>query len=437
MNSENGIDKLNIIKQVGKGSFSNVYLCQCSQLGSLQLDDIPTKYIVKEININSLVRKYLGEAIANKPNRYNKQKGARYGHNDNTLDVNITPYEKGGWQVEDVNASEEYYFARLKELVESEVEAMLLLDHENIIKLYGSKFENGEFFLTMEYCELGDVYQTLRSNGKGMSYSFVFDFMIQIIRGLQYIHQKHIVHRDIKLHNILMKQCGDKTIFQISDFGFACYDLSDESMKDHLEAKDILATKYFKLCGTPFYMAPEIILNMSLLDSIADNSHSIGNVYDRVFYSTAIDIWSYGICVFELVYDRVPFPTIRTMMELEEFFKSEGAQKYINNRIDENTCLHPKLRKLLHLMLQMNPNNRTTSDHIIEWLDVLTSNELEATVNNNIVVAETNYYGQVNVSDMFESVNISDSWQHISKLDSLVKKTSVERGLLAWLLNRK
>lgn len=469
------IDKLNVLKQIGKGSFSNVYLCQSSQLGSLQLEDIPMYYVIKEININALVRKYVTNNSKKRKAIVNQQK-------QHTWEVNITPYQ-GNLIIEDVQkqvSEDEYYFKRLKELVESEVEALYLLDHENIIKLYGSKFCKGVYFLNMEYCDLGDVYQRIKANPKNnMTNKFMFDFLIQTSNGLHYIHKKQIIHRDIKLHNILMQKDDDKFIFKISDFGFACYDLSDESI---LDGKDILASKYFKLCGTPFYMAPEIILNMSMLENFTKYSQSVGNSQcpttdsaeslgnsKKIFYSKSIDIWSYGVCVFELIYDSLPFPTIRNIMELENFFKSTDAQVYINNRIDEHNRLHPTLRKLLYMMLQVDPLKRATSSQIIQCLDdeeklkddlIFTptggitptnlNTSVESTLKKHIVENPPDNEKVENLISMLETMTLSDSsssssncsWEHIGSEfgrgeNSLMMKVSVERGFLDWLMNKK
>lgn len=471
MNDEDELDQLNIIKQIGKGSFSNVYLCQSSQLGSLQLEDIPMYYIIKEININSLVRKYLSQNT-NSKKKYTTSTTTQQKQDNKTWDVNITPYKHDGIQMENISVSEdEYYFNRLKELVESEIDALKMLEHKNIIQLYGGKFLKGVFFLTMEYCDLGDVYQKLKADSKnkhGMSETFVIDFVKQTSIGLKYMHDRHVIHRDIKLQNILMQRGENGIIFKISDFGFACYDLSND-MKDHIDVGEVLAKKYFKLCGTPFYMAPEIILNMNLLENFT-KFDSKGK-YDCVFYSTAIDIWSYGVCVYELVYDCLPFPTIRNIMELETFFTGETAQTYINNRINERKGLNSTIKNLLSMMLQVDPSKRCSCDQIVDYLDNMERECVERVYS----MKDSSYSGnsggfpnpkplplaQMDDSDanklkkhivdqpidnvvdtnkeqtVFENVAINDSWEHINKGDSLMMKVSVEKGFFEWLMNKK
>ena len=96
------------------------------------------------------------------------------------------------------------------------------------------------------------------------------EFIRQSSYGLKYLHDKNIIHRDIKLHNILMTQYDNKLIFKISDFGFSCFDLCSLKREnvDKVDKEDILSQKYFKLSGTPYYMAPEIICNLKKFANI-------------------------------------------------------------------------------------------------------------------------------------------------------------------------
>ncbi len=88
------------------------------------------------------------------------------------------------------------------------------------------------------------------------------------------IHGKGIVHRDIKLANILLKKEFNSLVIKLADFGFA---------KEINEQEFMLKT----YCGTPITMAPEILQNE--------------------FYDKKCDIWSLGIIMFQLVYGRLPF----------------------------------------------------------------------------------------------------------------------------------
>ena len=116
-------------------------------------------------------------------------------------------------------------------MIESEIEILLRLDHLNIIKFYGYTKKRGVYYLRMEYCNGGDVYEYLKKKSPtciqrncfgGFSDEFMQEFIRQTSNGLKYIHDKNIIHRDIKLHNILIHNTQNGIQFKISDFGFAC-----------------------------------------------------------------------------------------------------------------------------------------------------------------------------------------------------------------------
>ena len=122
-----------------------------------------------------------------------------------------------------------------------EVGILLRLKHESVVKLYETFETNRHMILTMELCAGGDLLNFVRKRKKldeGVS-KVIFK---QLIEGLQYIHKKRILHRDIKLDNILLDGKGN---VKIADFGFSCI----------FDPNDGLDT----IIGTPLYMAPEIL----------------------------------------------------------------------------------------------------------------------------------------------------------------------------------
>lgn len=289
-----------VIKQIGRGSFSNVYLCkQEIPLFISESQHHDELFIIKEININKLVKSYIlknggsnikrvpcRNVISKIPCRTGKVKRDNDNDNDN-IGLNITPYE-----TDDVldNAEQNYYYKRLQELIESEIEILSNLDHPNVIKFYGYTKQHGIYYLRMEYCNGGDVYEFLketstvsefnllidRNSSGGFTNTFLYEFCCQIVSGLDYIHNKNIIHRDIKLHNVLIKNVNNKLEFKISDFGFACYDLSDLADQEK-PISESMCKKYYKLCGTPYYMAPEIILNINNMENITSYKNGSPN----------------------------------------------------------------------------------------------------------------------------------------------------------------
>ena len=158
-----------------------------------------------------------------------------------------------------------------KQLMEIRIQQELM--HENIIRIYGASRDNGKIQILMEYANSGDLSDLISSrNGKFFSEEEIIDIFVQMCLAIKYIHDRKIVHRDLKPGNIYLT---NKTIIKIGDFGLA-------RMLDH--TIDKINTQI----GTPYYVAPEILLGKP--------------------YSFSADMWSLGCILFELCTLHVPFP---------------------------------------------------------------------------------------------------------------------------------
>ena len=438
------INDYEVIRQIGKGSFSNVFLCKQEMplfINESQSHD--ELFIIKEININELVKRYM----LNNSHVNNSRKSCKNKNEDKNEDVkvNITPYDKGGYKF---NTEQDYYFKRLQELIESEIEVLNILDHDNIIKFYGWTKKRGVYYLRMEYCNGGDVYEYLKGDSKngrntfnGFSNEFLYEFIKQTTSGLKYLHDKNIIHRDIKLHNVLIKRNNGKIEFKISDFGFACYDLSNNNITDIDEA---LAKKYYKLCGTPYYMAPEIILNMNKLENIAYYKQKCN--MDKFFYNDKIDIWSYGICIYELLFNILPFSNIKNINDLENYYRLNNIQTTMTKKIMKKTMINNELKQLLLNMLQVESKNRFSitqvNEYITEKLKPL--KELDDHGIDDLINCKENAYlknetmkQHIIRNPVLQSGTANGSWEKINKSSSLILKMSVQKGFMDWLFNKK
>ena len=354
-----------IIKQIGKGSFSNVYLCKQKNniLSNNGYKDNGYKdsgykdglFIIKEIDINELVKNYMrGKSKVKNCDEY-----------------------------EDEYEERDYYYKRLEELIDGEIDVLTMLDHENVVKFYGYIKKKGVYYLRMEYCDLGDVYELLKSNinncelkiqrnsFNGFSGDFLYEFIKQTATALKYIHSKNIIHRDIKLHNILIKKELDGFKFKISDFGFACYDISDKNKDFDLD--DLLSKKYYKLCGTPYYMAPEIIFNMNFMENM-NMSEPVKKF--KMFYDKSIDIWSYGICIYELIFNILPFSNIKNMNDMYLYYKIPTIQVIMNKKITNKIILGSKIKELLLHMICLTKENRYNIYEIEHCIKNILKNEI-------------------------------------------------------------
>ena len=160
-------------------------------------------------------------------------------------------------------------------LIQREINVMKNLSHPNILNLINVIIHNKIYFLVLEYCELGDFSKFL--NNKPLKEKHAHRFLSQIRNGLKYLYSKKIMHRDLKPQNILVT--SDYQL-KISDFGFAKFQKSNMSET---------------ICGSPLYMAPEIL------------------TYKK--YTDKADLWSVGVILYEMLCGTTPY-TSSSMYDL-------------------------------------------------------------------------------------------------------------------------
>jgi len=155
--------------------------------------------------------------------------------------------------------------------IHNEMSILKQLDHPNTIKLVDVYEETNEFYIVNELVDqrmLDHMISVTSYNDKDAQ-----TIIKQVLSGLEYIHKNEIVHRDIKLENLLMTIKNNEIIVKISDFGFAkrCHELNLDD----------------EPCGTPLYVAPEVIKMEG--------------------YGPPIDIWSAGVLFYILFVGYAPF----------------------------------------------------------------------------------------------------------------------------------
>jgi serine/threonine protein kinase len=384
----------NVINQIGKGSFSNVHLCRRKRNNSSLLmlsgiydddkdEDEEDLFIIKEINLDSLVKKYVKKSRIEMRNMKHLMKHDTQTDASGTKSVSITPYNTNNKVLlQQLDSEEEYYYKRLKDLIDSEIEVLNKLDHKNIIKYFSYDTKDQIYYIKMEYCQYGDLYSILkdyklsdfklRNTFNGFEGSFIKKFLKDTVNAISYVHGLNIIHRDIKLHNFLVKKDKDNQfLFKLSDFGFACFDL-DCKLNDNLSISDFdfsasaLKRKYYKLCGTPYYMAPEIILNIEKFEELM-SSNNFSNKKKKI-YDNKIDLWSYGICLYELVFNILPFSNMTEINDLKIFYSNSNTQSLIYKNIDQKHIISDDLKILLKKLLTIDPDYRFSTDELFNYI---------------------------------------------------------------------
>jgi serine/threonine protein kinase len=511
-------EKVKCLRQIGKGSFSNVYLFEneqfsesligyesllfsCASIGESKKRKgngiAETQYfIIKEIDLSKLVYKYLSKkqekngsfrlkAVVSQdaPQSSVATRGIAIKQNYvwNTASVNITPYSHQPAVGIDITAGiseEDYYFSKLRELIEGEIIILKNLDNENVIKYYSSSVTNDVYSIKMEFCNLGDLYSILkekkhilsendkydlkkyRNHFKGFNNKFIKKFLIDTLQGLKYIHDKNIIHRDIKLHNFLVNKGGkgNDLTFKISDFGFSCYDLSEEPLSEDSTLSSFMNVdinsikkKYYKLCGTPYYMAPEMLMNLDKFEQLlpsncSDIDSQKFDIAQKRVYNKKIDLWSFGICLYELIFNILPFSNMSGINDLKIFYSNKSTQSIIYKNIQE-TSIDNQMKIILKQLLTINPDDRISTDELLKLVyklsddDTYNENHLSkekiSSINMDSWLVE-----DFNNQSIFINSDINENWDTIDSgkiEDVTIEKSfknltlSVDNNFIKWL----
>ena len=228
---------------------------------------------------------------------------------------------------------------RYKKYLNNEIFILRHINNEYTIKLYDMTSDLNYIYLVFEYCNGGDLQMCLKRQLELHKHSFsqeqVQHIMRQVISGFVYLHSSKILHRDIKLENILVQFPTEedknnlnilKAKIKITDFGFSRY------LKGDNLAKSVL--------GSPNSMDPHILKKMARIDN--DNDYA---------YDQKADIWSLGVVTYELLIGCPPFEA----SSYEELLDKIEKGKY---RIPHQVILSTEAISFLNGMLQYNPENR-------------------------------------------------------------------------------
>ena len=214
------------------------------------------------------------------------------------------------------NIEEKPYFRR-------EVEVMYKIHHPNVVKLYGHFEDNNYCYFIMEYIPKGNMFGLIpQDKKKRVSTQLVASLIKDVISAVYFLHNMNppIIHRDIKPENVLLT---DTLAAKLTDFGWSNYIQEDE--------------KRTTVCGTPIYLAPEIIKEKG--------------------HDEKVDIWCIGVLLFELATGSVPFPgnDIETLENNILKLKIQWPKDInldIKNLIMKILKLDPKARISLSDMMQ-------------------------------------------------------------------------------------
>ncbi|OUT22421.1 hypothetical protein CAS74_002148 [Pichia kudriavzevii] len=173
--------------------------------------------------------------------------------------------------------------AKQIEHTNDERKILSICKHPFITRMWGTFQDCKSIFLIMDYIEGGELFSLLRKS-KVFPNQVAKFYSAEVLLALEYLHSHNIIYRDLKPENILISKSGH---IKLADFGFAKY----------------VETTTYTLCGTPDYIAPEIIAVQP--------------------YTKAVDYWSFGILIYEMIAGTTPFYDPSPMKTYENITKCE------------------------------------------------------------------------------------------------------------------
>lgn len=226
-----------------------------------------------------------------------------------------------------------------------EVAVMKKMQHENIIRMLAHEEKDHNHFIYMELAESGELFSRVINSGM-LSEDEARKYFTQLMNAVAYMHSQGIVHRDLKLENVLLDA---KDNCKVCDFGLAhMYDMTKES-------KPILV-KLHEVCGSKSYCAPEVLEGLG---------------YDGF----PMDVWSCGICLFAMLAGFFPLDEATGADWRFERVKMAASQRCSATHtifgFYERACpLTQNCTDLIDGCLNINPENRLTVEQVLQsaWL---------------------------------------------------------------------
>lgn len=216
--------------------------------------------------------------------------------------------------------------------IKQEVDIMRKLQHRNIVKFFDFFDEDGEMYVVLEYLKGGELFTRLQRK-EVYSEKDARDLVFILLNALKHMHDLDIVHRDLKPENLLLTCDSNDADVKIADFGFAAY------------APTPILTE---TCGTPAYVAPEVL--------------------SAVPYGKAADMWSLGVITYILLGGYAPFDGGKDT-GMTSLFKQIKAARYKFH--DEYWCdVSATAKDFIRHLLVVDPQHRLTANQAMShpWL---------------------------------------------------------------------
>ena len=269
----------------------------------------------------------------------------------------------------------------------SEIDIQKRLIHPYLCKMYCIIETNDYIFIVNEYCSGGEIFKIISEKIDHFEEAEACKIFTQILSGLEYLHNNHICHRDIKLENMLFDEYGDA---KLTDFGLS------QIFEDSADFNNGV--------GSPLYAAPEVL--------------KFGS-----YKGTLADIWSMGICLYIMVCGDFPFEGEEYQDLVKNiFFKSFEVKEYVS----------PLFKDLIYKILEKNPKKRLTMQQIKNhpWMHIIDFNFMKSPgviINKDIIPVDVDVVKEIAGKDETKIINIiNDILSNIHNSNTILYYLKIE-----------
>lgn len=256
-------------------------------------------------------------------------------------------YEVKHKRTDDMRCSKEILMRDIEDMeyAQTELEAMIRLDHPNVLKLYEYFEDNVAIYLICEYCKGGDFSQLGDPEVPLDEIRLLFR---DVIAALSYCHNQNVAHRDLKMENCLIHTAPNmRKVGKVIDFGLASIRRQGDKGQWMNE-----------ILGTRYYVAPEII--------------------DKgVKYGVGCDIWAVGVMLFITVTDQHPCAQDGFNLKTPQLWRRIVSKEPIRTQPLKDAKVSQCLRHLLLGLLEKDKDRRPTAQEVLEheWFQTLSTGQ--------------------------------------------------------------
>lgn len=219
------------------------------------------------------------------------------------------------------------------ERVMNEARIMKSLEHPCVIKMYDIVDKPDSLIMILELMKGGDLLSRIISKRR-LSERISKLFFYQMCHAVKYLHDRGITHRDLKPDNVLLETNDEETLIKVSDFGLSKFVQDDTVMKT--------------ICGTPLYVAPEVLLTGG-----------------KGSYTKKVDVWSLGVVLFTCLSGTLPFSDDYGSPAAEQIKKGEFRFRHSSWEKVSKTA-----KSLIQEMLTVDAQERPSINYVLKhrWL---------------------------------------------------------------------